>query len=158
MLQNRRQNAPKKQSESYSGKHKCHTIKEQLIINGITGQIICVHKGKGSVHDIELFRQSGIHLFKFILLVGDKGYQGIYGLHENSLTPYKKPKGGKLTSEQKAFNSKLSKFRMFIEHVNRRIKRFKMFQGRYRNKQRKHHKRISLVCGIHNFELGLNGV
>jgi len=102
---------------------------------------------------LELFRQSEVRINRFILVVGDKGYQGIYGLHENSLTPYKKPKGGKLTSEQKAFNRALSKFRVFIEHVNRRIKRFKMFQGRYRNKQLKHHKRISLICGIHNFEL-----
>jgi len=103
--------------------------------------------------DMELFRQSGIHIFRFILLVGDKGYQGINELHENSLTPYKKPKGGKLTKEQKDFNRSLSRFRIFIEHINRRIKRFKMFGGRYRNKQRKHHKRISLICGIHNFEL-----
>jgi len=129
-----------------------------LIIDGATGRIICVHHAKGSVHDIELFRQSKVRLFKFILVVGDKGYQGIYHLHEYSLTPYKKPKGGKLTPEQKAFNSKLSKFRIFIEHINRRIKRFKMFGHRYRNKQRKHHKRISLICGIHNFELGLGGV
>jgi hypothetical protein len=92
---------------------------------------------------------------RFILVVGDKGYQGICDLHENSMTPYKKPKGGTLTPEQKAFNRALSKFRIFIEHVNRRIKRFKMFQCRYRNKQRKHHKRISLVCGIHNFELAV---
>jgi len=104
--------------------------------------------------DLELFRRSEVRLFRYILVVGDKGYQGIHELHENSMTPYKKPKGGALTAEQKAFNSRLSKFRIFIEHVNRRIKRFRMFQGRYRNKQRKHHKRISLICGIHNFELG----
>lgn len=125
------------------------------MIDGATGHIICVHQAKGSVHDIELFRQSGMRLNKFILVVGDKGYQGICDLHEYSITPYKKPKGAKLTPEQNAFNSRLSKFRIFIEHVNRRIKRFKMFQSRYRNKQRKHHKRISLVCGLHNFELGL---
>ena len=124
-----------------------------MIISGTTGQVICVHQAKGSVHDIELFRQSRVRLNRFILVVGDKGYQGICEIHEYSITPYKKPKGGKLTSEQKAFNSSLSKFRVFIEHINRRIKRFKMFQCRYRNKQRKHHKRISLICGLHNFEL-----
>ena len=152
---NKKLNAQKKQRESYSGKHKCHTIKEQLIINGATGQIICVHQAKGSVHDLELFRQSGVRLNRFILVVGDKGYQGICGLHEYSLTPYKKTKGGKLTSEQKAFNSALSKFRILIEHVNRRIQRFKMFQCRYRNKQLMHHKHFSLICAVHNFELGL---
>ena len=38
---------PKKQKKSYSGKHKCHTIKEQLIIDAVTGQIICVNQAKG---------------------------------------------------------------------------------------------------------------
>jgi hypothetical protein len=126
-----------------------------LIINGVSGQVICVHQAKGSVHDLELFRQSRVRINRFIIVVGDKGYQGIAELHKNSLTPYKKPKGGELTLEQKAFNSTLSKIRILIEHVNRRIKRFKMFQCRYRNKQRKHHKRISLICGIHNFEIGM---
>jgi len=119
----------------------------------MTGQIICVHKAKGRVHDIELFRQSKVRLNRFILVIGDKGYQGICNLHENSLIPYKKPRGGQLTLEQKDFNRTLSEFRILIEHINRRIKRFKMFQGRYRNKQRKHHKRISLICGLHNFEI-----
>lgn len=126
-----------------------------MIINGVSGQVICVHQAKGSVHDLELFRQSRVRINRFIIVVGDKGYQGIAELHKNSLTPYKKPKGGELTLEQKAFNSTLSKIRILIEHVNRRIKRFKMFQCRYRNKQRKHHKRISLICGIHNFEIGM---
>ena len=53
----------------------------------------------------------------------------------------------------KAFNSYLSKYRIRIEHVNRRIKRFKILQMRYRNKQRKHLLRLSLISGIYNFEL-----
>ena len=96
------------------------------MINGQTGEIICVDEAKGSVHDFEIFKQSGIHLLDDILLVGDKGFQGICDLHAFSLIPHKKPKKGALTAEQKAFNSSLSKFRIFIEHVNRRIKRFKI--------------------------------
>jgi hypothetical protein len=112
-----------------------------------------VEENKGSVHDFEIFKQSGVHLLDGILLVGDKGFQGICALHPFSLTPYKKPKNGMLTAEQKAFNSSLSKFRIFIEHVNRRIKRFKILQMRYRNKQKKHLLRVSLICGIYNHEL-----
>jgi len=100
-----------------------------------------------------LFKLSGIHILEDILLVADKGFQGLCGLHAFSLTPFKKPRKGTLTPEQKAFNSNLSKYRIAIEHVNRRIKRFKMFQYRYRNKQRKHLLRISLICGIYNFDL-----
>jgi hypothetical protein len=124
------------------------------VIDGLSGKVICIYEGKGSIHDFELYKQSGIHIADFILLVGDKCFQGIYDLHATSLIPHKKPKKGTLTKEQKVFNSKLSKFRIFIEHVNRRIKRFKILQHRYRNKQRKHLLRISLICGISNYELG----
>jgi hypothetical protein len=92
-------------------------------------------------------------MWEDILLAADKGYQGIEKLHALSLTPFKKPRKGELTPEQKVFNRSLSKFRIVIEHVNRRIKCFKMFQYRYRNKQRKHLLRISLICGIYNYEL-----
>ena len=125
-----------------------------VIIDGLSGKIICVYEGKGSVHDFELFKQGDIHIIDFILLVGDKGFQGICDVHFNSLIPFKKPRKGELAAEQKLFNSNLSKFRILIEHVNRRIKRFKILQTRYRNKQRKHLLRVSLVCGIFNFELG----
>jgi hypothetical protein len=84
----------KRQRKSYSGKHKCHTIKTQIIIDGATGKIICVAEAKGSVHDIELFKQSGVHISDDILLVGDKGYQGLSAIHANSMTPIKKPLTG----------------------------------------------------------------
>lgn len=124
------------------------------MINGVSGEIICIAEAKGAIHDFELFKQSAVHILDNILLLGDKGYQGICGIHAFSLTPFKKPRKGQLTAEQKAFNRMLSKVRILIEHVNRRIKRFKIFQYRYRNKQRKHLLRLSLVCGLYNFELG----
>ena len=123
------------------------------MINGQGGEILCVHGAPGAVHDLELFRLSGMHLLEDILLVGDKGYHGLHGLHAFSLTPVKKPRKGELTPDQKAWNLSISRFRILIEHVNRRIKRFKIFQSRYRNKQRKHLMRLSLVCGIYNHEL-----
>jgi hypothetical protein len=150
---NAKPSALKKQRDAYSGKQKCRTIKDRIIINGATGEIICVAEAKGAVHDMELFKQSGVHIADDILLVGDKGYQGLPTLHANRLTPFKKPKNGELTPLQKALNSNLSRYRIRIEHVNRRIKRFKILQMRYRNKQRKHLLRVSLICGIYNCEL-----
>ena len=132
---------------------KCHTIKDQILINGQSGEVICVHEAKGAVHDFELFKRSGLRINPDILLVADKGYQGICGLHAFSVIPFKKPHKGKLSDLQRRFNRNLSKYRIFIEHVNRAIKRFKILQYRYRNKQRKHLLRISLICGIYNFEL-----
>jgi hypothetical protein len=92
-----------------------------------------------------MFKQSDIILFDDILCVGDKGFQGICDFHAFSVTPFKKPKGGELTADQKAFNRNLSKYRIRIEHVNRRINCFKIMKYCYRNKQKKHHLRLSLI-------------
>lgn len=124
-----------------------------MVINGQSGEIICVSEAKGSVHDFEMFKRSNIHLLDDILCVGDKGFQGICDLHPFSITPFKKPKGGKLTPEQKAFNSNLSKYRIRIEHVNRRLNCFKILKYCYRNKQKKHLLRFSLICGLFNYDL-----
>ena len=123
-------------------------------MDGQTGRILCVAECAGATHDLELFRLSGVHLSEDILLVGDKGYQGITAIHPLSLTPIKKPRGGELTMLQKLFNSNISKYRIAIEHVHRTVKRFKILQHRYRNKQRKHLLRFSLICGIVNHEAG----
>ena len=118
----------------------------------MTGKIICVSEAKGAMHDFEIFKQSGVHIAMDILLVADKGYQGINKIHANSLTPIKKPRKTDLTAEQKRFNRELSKFRILIEHVNRLLKRFKILAYRYRNKQRKHLMRTSLICGFYNYD------
>jgi Transposase DDE domain. len=123
------------------------------VANGQSGEILCVHEAPGAAHDFELFKRSGAHLSGDILLVADKGYLGLAELHPSSLTPVKKPRKGKLTREQKRWNRSISSFRIMIEHVNRRIKRLKIFQSRYRNKQRKHLMRLSLIGGIYNYEL-----
>ena len=115
------------------------------------------NEAKGSVHDFEMFKQSGIHFLDDILCVGDKGFQGICKIHTFSVTPFKKPRGGKLTPVQKAFNRSLSSYRIRIEHVNRRINCFKMFKYCYRNKQKKHLMRLSLICGLYNYELEVLG-
>jgi len=124
------------------------------VINGQSGKIICVSEAKGSVHDFEMFKQSDIIMLDDILFVADKGFQGICDFHAFSVTPFKKPRGGELTNEQKAFNSNLSKYRIRIEHVNRQLNCFKILKYCYRNKQKKHLLRFSLICGIINFELG----
>lgn len=122
------------------------------MIDGSNSKIICVDEAKGSVHDFEMYKESDIHMLDDILCVGDKGFQGICNIHVFSITPYKKPKGGKLTDDQKSYNSSLSKYRIKIEHVNRRLKCFKILKYCYRNKQKKHLLRLSLICGILNYE------
>ncbi|WP_455037310.1 transposase family protein, partial [Leptotrichia massiliensis] len=43
----------------------------------------------------------------------------------------------KLTKEDKKYNSIISRRRIYIEHVNSHIKKFRIVSTRYRNKRRK---------------------
>ena len=83
----------------------------------------------------------------------DSGYQGITSLHKNSETPKKKPKGGKLTDEEKRENRRISHERILIENINAKIKVFKIMKYPYRNRRRGHGLRLNLICGIVNFEV-----
>jgi len=110
----------------------------------------------GKTHDFKLFKDSFIGIDDLILLLADSGYQGILELHGNSKTPVKKRKNQELTAEEKSYNRELSKVRIFIENVNRRIKRFKIMSDRYRNKRKRHGLRMTIICGLHNMDLMIN--
>ena len=45
---------------------------------------------------------------------------------------------------------------IFIEHINRYIKRFKILSYRYRNKRRRFSLRASLICAIYNLQHSVN--
>jgi len=87
-----------------------------------------------------------------IKIQGDSGYQGILNLHKNSETPKKKPKAGELTADEKAGNQRISRERILIENINAKIKVFKITANKYRNRRKRYGLRMSLICGIINFE------
>lgn len=140
------------QHRFYSGKQKQHTLKCQLVIEQVTGRIICTFFGKGQRHDFKLFQASGIHFHPDLESLQDKGYQGIQKLHANSRLPQKKPKGGKLTAQAKADNRQLARERIVIEHINRRLKIFRILAERYRNRRRRFGLRCNLIAALYNYE------
>lgn len=146
----------RKQREFYSGKKKYHTLKTQLIINRETGEIICTFFGKGRGHDFSLFKASGVHFHPKTTSLADGGYQGINRYHCNSYTPRKKPKNGELSSLEKEYNRLLAKERIIIEHINRRLKIFKILGNKYRNRRRRYGLRCNLLAAIYNYELTLS--
>jgi hypothetical protein len=124
-----------------------------LIVNRQTKKIICTAHAEGSTHDFKLYEESvGEAVSKDIKVQGDSGYQGILKLHKNSETPKKKPKGGELTAEEKAENRRISRERILIENINAKIKVFKIVSNKYRNRRKRYGLRMSLICGIINFE------
>ena len=145
----------RRQRQFYSGKKKRHTLKCQVLIDQPTGAVICLFFGNGSRHDFKLFQASKVPIHPDTESLQDKAYQGIQKLHPNSRLPTKKPKGGSLTSAEKAMNRELARERIGIEHVNRRFKIFRILAERYRNRRRRYGLRCNLIAALYNYELSL---
>jgi hypothetical protein len=122
-------------------------------VNKATLEVIAIAQAQGKSHDFKLYKDEfGSAVAEWVKLMGDSGFQGILDFHKNSETPKKKPKGGELTDEEKAENKRISQERIFIENVNACLKVFKILANKYRNRRRRFVLRMSLICGIYNFQ------
>ena len=81
---------------------------------------------------------------------GDKAYQG----EELTKTPHKKPKKQELTLEQKARNKELASERIFVEHLIRLVKIFRVAQERFRLNSSKYEQIIMTICGLVRLRTG----
>lgn len=90
-----------------------------------------------------------------MMCLADKGYQGIAKIHANSRTPTKKPRGGKISAEDKLLNQQLAQLRVVVEHIHRTLKIFKILSERYRNRRKRFGLRFNLIAGLYNYELKL---
>jgi len=141
------------QQAHYSGKKKRHTLKTEYIVTG-KGRITSVSPSHpGSHHDLAI-RRDGPDLPEGSRAYGDSAYQGYDKEHPAIDYPYKKPKGGSLTAEEKEYNGGLSRFRVRVEHKIGQVKRFRIVSDRFRNPRRTHHTKVSIVAGIVNIEGG----
>lgn len=109
--------------------------------------------GKGRIHDFRLFKVHRLPLLPEQLCLADRGYQGIAKLHPSSCTPTKKPRKGKLNKAERQHNRSLARLRVVAEHVNRKLKIFRILAERYRNRRRRFGLRFNLIAAIINFEL-----
>ena len=122
------------QKAHYSGKKKRHTLKTQIVA-GPDGEVMDVSQTvPGSHHDKKLYDESGVgdKLDEGEAMMGDSGYQGIQQEHP-AVLPYKKPKGGKLTTQQKEHNRRLSRIRVVAENTLAQIKTFRVMAEVYRH-------------------------
>jgi hypothetical protein len=138
-----------KQKGYYSGKHKHHGIKMQIIIDELTKSILSIAFCHGRVHDKTLYLRKTRNIPPGLLILSDLGY---FGLHKKPghVMPHKKPKGRELTAEQRAENKTLSSRRVLVEHVFAIIKRFKILGTKYRNRRRNVSRRLNIISCISN--------
>ena len=123
-------------------------MKAQVVIEQKNGEILCTSYGRGSEHDFKLYKRSKIRIKKEVRCLADKGYQGIKKHHHFSQTPRKKPRKDKLSVAEKKDNRELAKQRIIIENVFAHLKKFRILQGRYRNRRKRFGLRFNLIASI----------
>lgn len=132
------------QKKHYSGKKANHTKKSQLIVLPNGKDIVDVVAGQpGPKSDINLFRQTKQSFDSEQKFQGDKAYEG----EESIKTPKKKPKKRELTSKELEKNKELASERIFVEHLIRLVKIFRVAQERFRLKAHKYEQIIMTICG-----------
>jgi hypothetical protein len=97
-----------------------------------------------------LFKRSKVKPLKQIKILADKGYQGIRKIHPSSHTPIKQNKRQPLALIEKEYNRELAKQRIYIEHVIRSLKIFRILAQPYRNRRRRFGLRFNLIAGLYN--------
>ncbi len=81
---------------------------------------------------------------------GDKAYQGV----ARTRTPIKKPRNQTLSSEQKQVNKEFAQGRIYIEHLIRVVKIWRIAKERFRLHARHYQTAILVVCGLVRVRLG----
>jgi len=116
-------------------------------------QIICTAVDRGRRHDFQLLKRSRLPFVSSQLCLADRGYQGFAKRHAGACTPTKKRRQQSLPQEEKQHNRALARLRVKVEHVIRRLKIFRIFSGRYRNRRKRFGLRLNLIAGLLNYEL-----
>lgn len=133
------------QKKYYSGKKKTHTFKNQIISLPKGTEIVDVVAGeRGPKSDIKICRENLNKFAENQKFKGDKAYEG----EKNITIPKKKPKNGELTAEEKEENKAISSVRIFIEHLIRIIKIWRITQERFRLRKDKYASVFLTVCGL----------
>jgi len=90
-----------------------------------------------------------------VLILADAGYQGIVKIHKNSRTPFKRKKNCPLSEEEKEKNRVLSKQRITVEHIFRKMKIFRILREKYRNRRKRFALRFNLIAACYNLAVRL---
>jgi hypothetical protein len=153
-----------KRKTHYSGKKRRHTVKTQLTVNKNGLIVHRTNHARGRTHDYALFKHNHPDLPEKVRPVVDLGYYGIENDYPdlNAIIPFKKHGGGrghggekarKLTQEQKAFNTQLSKERVVVEHTISRLKKFRVMADEFRNRLRHYEVMTDIISGLVNLRI-----
>jgi len=158
------------QKTYYSGKKKCHTIKNTILSTVCLVVLFLGKTHKGTKHDFSMFKVDcpkkkwyNIAVFEPISIWVDLGYLGIKKwctVLQNLYIPYKKPRTLKgelpkeLSKEQKAYNTFVSRTRIRGEHVIGHIKNTKIVSHKFRGRKENWNDDVMLAAtALHIFKV-----
>lgn len=149
----RRPQDSQQQRRQYSGKKKRHTKKNIIITDKASGEVLGLGATQpGSRHDKACADEEGYTFPEGSTLYQDSGFQGYAPEGATTQQPTKKPRGGELTSEEKAANRRISQERVGVEHTLAGIKIFSIVSSVFRNiKEGFDDLVMEVACGLFNF-------
>ena len=144
-----------RQRTYYSGKKKRHTVKNVVVTEKRTRKIKALSGTyEGKAHDKRVADEAGYRFPPGSKLWKDTGFQGYEPEDTTTFQPKKKPKGGQLTSEEKAQNQEIARARIGVEHSLGDTKVYRIVREIYRNHKKKFEDLImETACGLHNLRL-----
>lgn len=150
-----RHKEPKRADDYYSGKKKQHTLKSQVAIDEVTGQIVDVADSVlGPTADLKVLEQSDLlnRLPEGVGAIGDLAYLGLDKLHPQGLAnaPRRKPRGKPRPDEDVAYNHAFSQRRIIVEHTIGRMRRYQAITQTDRHHRRFHTSRVAAIAGLVN--------
>ena len=147
---------PTEQTHYYSGKKKCHTVKNVLLINAVLTILFLSETYEGRTHDKRIADTTPYPLPAGSRLLQDLGFQAFTLDQVEILMPTRKPRGRALTRRQKAANRRIARRRVRIEHVNSSVKRCRIVHDTCRLRKAGVRDLIMEVCcALHNFRVRL---
>ncbi len=119
----------------YNGKYKSHIVKVQCLSDN-RGNIVWFGNRiwHGAKHDLSIYKEDHPVLSEEEHILADKAYYGRAGRSLQLVTAHKKPKNGKLSTVQKAYNFIHARHRITVEHAFGFLKRFSILSSRYRGR------------------------
>ena len=109
-----------------------------------------------NTHDFKLFKESRLPIKRETTVCVDTGYLGLVKLHKNIEIPKKKTKLNPLSKEDRLKNKNKSSKRIPVEHINAKIKAFKIVAQKYRNRRKRFGLRFNSICVLANWDRGFN--
>ena len=148
---------PAQQKSHSSGKKKCHTVKNVVLVDQQLSIAFLSQTHPGTVHDKRIADATAYPLPPGSHLLQDLGFLAFTLEGVIIEMPTNRPRGGELTPEQKEANHALAQRRVAIEHVNSSIKRCRILKDVCRLLRSGARDQVmEICCALHNVRLRLD--